>query len=66
MASLPAWKLVDPLPVLGSLGSKNKHNDDQSLEDLVEQGNIERDRDDDLELDGNHSLLNLKAEDMVA
>ena len=37
LASLPAWRMVDPLPVLGSLAnSKRAHKDDKSLEELVE------------------------------
>jgi Domain of unknown function (DUF4347)/Cadherin-like len=36
LASLPAWRMVDPLPVLGSLDRKNRHKDDKSLEELIE------------------------------
>ncbi len=36
LASLPAWRMVDPLPVLGSLAnSKRDEKDDKSLEELV-------------------------------
>lgn len=41
LASLPAWRLVDPLPVLGTLGGKRKDEDDKSLEELV-QGQADR------------------------
>jgi len=34
LSSLPAWRLVDPLPVLGSLGD-DLDNDDESLESMV-------------------------------
>jgi Cadherin-like len=37
LASLPAWRMVDPLPVLGKLGNRARDdNDDQSLADIVE------------------------------
>ena len=35
LSSLPAWRLVDPLPVLGSMGGRAGDEDDDSLEDLV-------------------------------
>ena len=35
LSSLPAWRLVDPLPVLGSMGGRAGEEDDDSLEDLV-------------------------------
>jgi parallel beta-helix repeat protein len=35
LSSLPAWRLVDPLPVLGSMGGRAGGEDDDSLEDLV-------------------------------
>ncbi len=34
LSSLPAWRLVDPLPVLGSLEG-DFDDDDESLESLV-------------------------------
>ena len=34
LASLPAWRMVDPLPILGSLG-KGK-DDDESLEEMLD------------------------------
>jgi hypothetical protein len=37
LASLPAWRMVDPLPVLGSLGNKSKDNDDKSLDELINE-----------------------------
>ena len=36
LSSLPAWRLVDPLPVLGSLGD-GLDDDDESLESMVEK-----------------------------
>ena len=35
LSSLPAWRLVDPLPVLGSLGD-DYGEDDESLETMVQ------------------------------
>ena len=36
LASLPAWQMVDPLPILGSLANGKKDDkDDKSLEELV-------------------------------
>jgi hypothetical protein len=36
IASLPAWRMVDPLPVLNSLKSRDEENNDKSLQELVE------------------------------
>ena len=38
LSSLPAWRLVDPLPVLGRL-TEEEDEDDDSLESLVERNN---------------------------
>jgi hypothetical protein len=40
LSSLPAWRLVDPLPVLASLekGAKKDQADDESLESVIRQG----------------------------
>lgn len=40
LSSLPAWLLVDPLPVLGYLGKgpKDDEDDDESLESVVSKG----------------------------
>jgi hypothetical protein len=40
LASLPAWRLIDPLPVLAHLnkGSKNDGEDDDSIESVVRKG----------------------------
>jgi hypothetical protein len=37
LSSLPAWRLVDPLPILASLDKEvdDEHTDDESLESLV-------------------------------
>ncbi len=37
LSSLPAWRLIDPLPVLGNMGGRADDEDDESLEDLVKQ-----------------------------
>jgi hypothetical protein len=41
LSSLPAWRLVDPLPVLGRLSDDDEDEDDESLESLVERRNRE-------------------------
>jgi hypothetical protein len=35
LSSLPAWRLVDPLPVLGRVGGGEDDSDDESLQELV-------------------------------
>jgi hypothetical protein len=42
LSSIPAWRLVDPLPVLGRVGGQSD-DDDESLEEMVE---TQPDRDD--------------------
>ena len=42
LASLPAWRLIDPLPVLGSLQNDGIEEDSESLESIVNENN-ERD-----------------------
>jgi hypothetical protein len=37
LSSLPAWRLVDPLPVLGRVGGGEDDSDDESLQELVTQ-----------------------------
>ena len=37
LSALPAWRNIDPLPVLSSLGGEDDSQNDDSLEDLVEQ-----------------------------
>ncbi len=37
LSSLPAWRLVDPLPVLGRVGGGEDNSDDESLQELVTQ-----------------------------
>ncbi|MFT5894139.1 MAG: hypothetical protein ACI8VW_001006 [bacterium] len=39
LSSLPAWRFVDPLPVLGSL-SDDMENDEESLESIVENEGV--------------------------
>jgi hypothetical protein len=40
LSSLPAWRFVDPLPVLSHLGaiSKEDETDDDSLESVIRKG----------------------------
>jgi hypothetical protein len=40
LTSLPAWRLIDPLPVLGRVGGSDDEDDD-SLEDMVETGDAD-------------------------
>jgi hypothetical protein len=54
LSSLPAWRLVDPLPVLSRLSDGSDDEDDASLEDLVtHEGDDEYDDDvaDDIDAD---------------
>jgi hypothetical protein len=37
LSSLPAWRLIDPLPVLGRVGGGDDDADDESLQELVTQ-----------------------------
>jgi CSLREA domain-containing protein len=42
LASIPAWSLVDPLPVLGSMGSNEEDSDDESLEEMIKKSRASR------------------------
>ena len=46
LSSLPAWRLVDPLPVLSRLSDDSDDEDDTSLEELVTQEGREHGGDD--------------------
>lgn len=37
MATLPAWRTLDPLPVLSSLAGDKEKSDDDSLQSLLER-----------------------------
>jgi parallel beta-helix repeat protein/VCBS repeat-containing protein len=37
LSSLPAWRIIDPLPVLSRMGGSDEDEDDDSLEELVER-----------------------------
>jgi hypothetical protein len=37
LASLPAWQLMDPLPVLGSMGGGDSNDDDESLDEMIKK-----------------------------
>ena len=39
LSSMPAWRLVDPLPVLGFLDDEDDDDHDDSLESLVAESN---------------------------
>jgi Bacterial Ig domain len=53
LSSLPAWRLVDPLPVLARLSDGSDDEDDDSLEDLVERNDED---DDDYDGDDAHDV----------
>jgi Cadherin-like len=43
LASMPAWKMVDPLPILGSMGgSDDADQDDDSLDAMIEKSKANR------------------------
>jgi hypothetical protein len=42
LASIPAWSLVDPLPVLGSMGSNDEDSDDESLDEMIKKSKAAR------------------------
>jgi len=37
LSSLPAWRIIDPLPVLSRMGGADEDEDDDSLEELVDR-----------------------------
>jgi len=39
LSSLPAWRIIDPLPVLSRMGGADDEEDDDSLEELVARRN---------------------------
>jgi hypothetical protein len=42
LASIPAWQLVDPLPVLGSMGGGTGDEDDESLDEMIKKSRAAR------------------------
>jgi hypothetical protein len=38
LSSMPAWRLVDPLPVVGFLNEEDDEDDEDSLDVLIEKG----------------------------
>lgn len=38
LSTMPAWRLLDPLPILNSAAGKRRGDDDDSLEAMVDQG----------------------------
>jgi Cadherin-like len=42
LASLPAWRMVDPLPVLGNMASGEDQNDDDSLDEMIHKSKAKR------------------------
>ena len=41
LSSLPAWRFIDPLPVLGGLQGRNDEEDGESLESMVQKDTID-------------------------
>jgi Domain of unknown function (DUF4347) len=42
MASIPAWRLVDPLPVLGNMDTAEDQSDDDSLDAMIDKSKAKR------------------------
>jgi parallel beta-helix repeat protein len=42
LASIPAWSLVDPLPILGSMGGKEDDPEDDSLDAMIDKAKVNR------------------------
>jgi Cadherin-like len=42
LASIPAWRLMDPLPILGSMGDNEKDSDDESLDAMIEKSRAKK------------------------
>jgi hypothetical protein len=36
LASIPAWRVMDPLPILGSMGDNGDESDDESLDAMID------------------------------
>ena len=45
LSTMPAWRLLDPLPILNSAAGKRRSEDDDSLESMVDQADDEQDQD---------------------
>jgi len=45
LSSLPAWRFIDPLPVLSGLHSGKSDGDEESLESMVEDNEIDGESD---------------------
>jgi hypothetical protein len=43
LASIPAWRAVDPLPVLGTMAETEEDQDDDSLDAMIEKAKAKRD-----------------------
>jgi hypothetical protein len=44
LASIPAWSLVDPLPILGSMGGDENNSDDESLDEMIKKSQSAREK----------------------
>jgi hypothetical protein len=45
LSSLPAWRFIDPLPVLSGLHGAKVDDDEESLESMVEDNGIDEESD---------------------
>jgi parallel beta-helix repeat protein len=39
LASIPAWRVMDPLPILGNMGDSGDESDDESLDAMIDKAN---------------------------
>jgi hypothetical protein len=42
MASLPAWRMIDPLPILANMGNGEDQSDDDSLDAMIDKYKAKR------------------------
>jgi parallel beta-helix repeat protein len=42
LASIPAWRIMDPLPILGRMGDDEGDSDDESLDSMIEKSRAKK------------------------
>jgi hypothetical protein len=42
LASIPAWRIMDPLPILGRMGDDEVDSDDESLDAMIEKSRAKK------------------------
>jgi hypothetical protein len=42
LASIPAWRVMDPLPILGNMGDNEDQSDDESLDAMIDRAKQKR------------------------